>query len=121
LALVPGNDKSHFVFLLCYPFLLANEVQGTPCAQPLDLVFIKGVIGHDLLRRAIFVVQDYGDLNATQDLGLGELQEQYPGKVYNKHFEVDISEGALHFDYKLKAGFSQNLNATFLMEEMGIM
>ena len=60
-------------------------------------------------------------LIATHDLGLGELQEQYPGKVYNKRFEVDISDGALHFDYKLKAGLSQNLNATFLMEEMGIM
>ncbi|MEM6629752.1 MAG: DNA mismatch repair protein MutS [Bacteroidota bacterium] len=60
-------------------------------------------------------------LIATHDLGLGELQEEYPGQVFNKRFEVDISEGALHFDYKLKEGLSQNLNATFLMEEMGIL
>ncbi len=60
-------------------------------------------------------------LIATHDLGLGELQEEYPGQVYNKRFEVDIAEGGLSFDYKLQEGLSQNLNATYLMEEMGIM
>ena len=60
-------------------------------------------------------------LIATHDLALGELQDLYPGQVYNKRFEVAIEEGGLSFDYKLQEGLSQNLNATYLMEEMGIM
>ncbi|WNJ20895.1 MutS-related protein [Pontibacter sp. G13] len=58
---------------------------------------------------------------ATHDLALGKLMDEYPGQVFNKRFEVDITDGKLTFDYKLRDGISQNLNATFLMEQMGIM
>lgn len=58
---------------------------------------------------------------ATHDLALGELAEAYPDYAFNKRFEVDITDGHLTFDYKLQDGVSQNLNATFLMEQMGIM
>ncbi|MEL7533836.1 MAG: hypothetical protein AAFN10_21155 [Bacteroidota bacterium] len=58
---------------------------------------------------------------ATHDLALGELATEYPDYARNKRFEVDIKEDHLHFDYKLQDGISQNLNATFLMEQMGIM
>ncbi|MFK7922518.1 MAG: hypothetical protein AB8H47_11210 [Bacteroidia bacterium] len=58
---------------------------------------------------------------ATHDLALGELADEYPDYARNKRFEVDIREDQLFFDYKLRDGISQNLNATFLMEQMGIM
>lgn len=60
-------------------------------------------------------------LVATHDLSLGTLMEEHPDKVRNMRFEVDILEDRLDFDYKLKPGISQNLNATFLMKKMGIM
>lgn len=60
-------------------------------------------------------------LIATHDLALGKLAETHPGMAINKRFEVDIQEERLDFDYKLRDGISQNLNATFLMEQMGIM
>lgn len=60
-------------------------------------------------------------LVATHDLSLGTLADEYPEHAFNKRFEVEISDDSLHFDYKLKDGISQNLNATFLMEKMGIM
>jgi DNA mismatch repair ATPase MutS len=47
--------------------------------------------------------------------------EEHPERVRNMRFEVDILEDRLEFDYKLKPGISQNLNATFLMKKMGIM
>ena len=57
---------------------------------------------------------------ATHDLALGKLAEQFPNHVINKRFEVEIAGDNLSFDYTLKDGISQNLNATFLMEKMGI-
>ena len=58
---------------------------------------------------------------ATHDLSLGTLAEEYPEYARNKRFEVSIEGEALSFDYKLLDGISQNLNATFLMQQMGIM
>ncbi len=58
---------------------------------------------------------------ATHDLSLGQLAEAYPGQVRNKRFEVDIRGDQLRFDYLLLDGISQKLNATFLMQQMGIM
>ena len=60
-------------------------------------------------------------LVATHDLSLGTLSDEYPGKARNKRFEVEIKDDQLAFDYKLRDGISQNLNATFLMQKMGIM
>lgn len=57
---------------------------------------------------------------ATHDVQLGELMKVYPDKIENKCFEVEIKEEQLVFDYILRDGVSQNLNATFLMEKMGI-
>lgn len=57
---------------------------------------------------------------ATHDLTLGDLADVFPENVTNKRFEVEIENNELVFDYKLKNGLSQNLNATFLMKKMGI-
>jgi DNA mismatch repair ATPase MutS len=57
---------------------------------------------------------------ATHDLSLGELKKNFTENIENKRFEVEIENDELVFDYKLKDGVSQNLNASFLMEKMGI-
>lgn len=57
---------------------------------------------------------------ATHDLTLGELAGIFKGNVINKRFEVETENNELVFDYKLKEGISQNLNASFLMKKMGI-
>lgn len=57
---------------------------------------------------------------ATHDLELGKLINEFPDNVSNQRFEVEINNGELEFDYKLKDGVSKNLNATFLMKKMGI-
>lgn len=58
---------------------------------------------------------------ATHDLMIGELENKYPDHVNNKCFEVELEDDQLIFDYKLKEGISQKLNASFLMKKMGIM
>jgi len=59
-------------------------------------------------------------LVATHDLALGGLADDFPENIVNKRFEVEIENNQLVFDYQLKEGISQNLNATFLMKKMGI-
>ncbi len=60
-------------------------------------------------------------LVATHDIELGELIREYPKNIENKCFEVNITGEQLSFDYLLREGISKNLNATFLMEQMGIL
>ena len=57
---------------------------------------------------------------ATHDLTLGELEQDYPDHITNQCFEVKISEKELDFDYKLYPGITKNLNASYLLEKMGI-
>ena len=57
---------------------------------------------------------------ATHDLELGGLEANAEGAIENLRIEVEIENGQLHFDYKLKKGVSQSFNATLLMKQMGI-
>lgn len=59
-------------------------------------------------------------LVATHDIELGKMTEKQPEHIENYRFEVDIKNNELFFDYKIKQGISQNLNAMFLMKKMGI-
>ncbi|MEX2590627.1 MAG: hypothetical protein WD334_10530 [Chitinophagales bacterium] len=59
-------------------------------------------------------------LIATHDVSLGDLEQKYPENLKNQCFEIEIEDGEMIFDYKVKDGVNQNLNATFLMKQMGI-
>ncbi len=56
---------------------------------------------------------------ATHDLALGSLESDYPN-IQNKRFEVVINNGDFIFDYKIKNGVCETMNATELMKKMGI-
>ncbi len=57
---------------------------------------------------------------ATHDLELGNLEAKSNGAIENLRMEVEIKNGELFFDYKLKKGVSESFNATLLMKQMGI-
>jgi DNA mismatch repair ATPase MutS len=57
---------------------------------------------------------------ATHDLTIGDMVKKYPDIVANHCFEVELEGDQLVFDYKLKSGVSQKLNASFLMRQMGV-
>jgi DNA mismatch repair ATPase MutS len=57
---------------------------------------------------------------ATHDIDIGNLRDRYPQNVNAKCFEISFEGDSLIFDYKLKDGISQNLNASYLMRKMGI-
>lgn len=57
---------------------------------------------------------------ATHDLSLCSLEQDLPGKIDNYSFEVEFDQDDLVFDYTLRKGICQNMNASFLMRKMGI-
>jgi DNA mismatch repair ATPase MutS len=57
---------------------------------------------------------------ATHDLSLCELEKLHPEDISNLYFDVEIKNDDLYFDYLLRPGICSNMNATFLMEKMGI-
>lgn len=57
---------------------------------------------------------------ATHDVELAHLQPDYPNNIHNYHFDAQIANEELYFDYKLKQGICQSLNASILMKKIGI-
>ena len=57
---------------------------------------------------------------ATHNLSLSEMEDRYPDQVTNYCFEVGHEKDRLKFDYLLRSGVASHMNATALMEEMGL-
>ena len=57
---------------------------------------------------------------ATHDLELANLKEEFSENILNYHFDVQVSNDELYFDYQLKPGICNSLNASILMKKIGI-
>ncbi len=57
---------------------------------------------------------------ATHDVELASLKDKFTGEIENYHFDVQVEGEELFFDYKLKNGVCQSLNASILMKKIGI-
>jgi hypothetical protein len=57
---------------------------------------------------------------ATHDLELASLKEDFSKNILNYHFDVQVSNDELYFDYRLKPGVCSSLNASILMKKIGI-
>ncbi|MGJ8665710.1 MAG: MutS-related protein [Patiriisocius sp.] len=56
---------------------------------------------------------------ATHDLSLCEAANDF-NEIENYYFDALIENDELHFDYTLKKGICQNMNASFLLKKMNI-
>jgi hypothetical protein len=59
-------------------------------------------------------------LTTTHDLALTAIAEQSGGRVVNVHFDDQLRDGALVFDYRMKPGPVTNSNALALMHAVGL-
>lgn len=59
-------------------------------------------------------------LFATHDLQLSELQAMHPEAVRNYHFDIQINNGEMEFDYKIKNGPCDKFNAAILLKQIGL-
>ncbi|CAN5227213.1 MutS family DNA mismatch repair protein [soil metagenome] len=57
---------------------------------------------------------------ATHDVELAKLKDNYPSNILNFHFDAQVSNDELYFDYQLKTGVCESLNASILMKKIGI-
>jgi DNA mismatch repair ATPase MutS len=98
------NDNRSFV-------LLDEILRGTNSDDKRNgtIEFIKNII----YKNAIGVI-------ATHDIEVCLTTNEFPNHLTNRCFEVEISNGDLHFDYKLYNGICKNKSATFLMKKMGV-
>lgn len=57
---------------------------------------------------------------ATHDLELAKIEKEHPKRIKNLCFEIEIDQTKISFDYKLKDGITTKMNASLLMQQMGI-
>ncbi|AUD06699.1 MutS-related protein [Spirosoma pollinicola] len=97
--------------------------KGLPVLYFLDEI-LKGTNSADRHRGAEALIRQLHHTTAsgfvsTHDLELGQLTDA-DGFVRNYHFQSDLNNGELVFDYKLRDGICKSFNASQLMRAIGI-
>lgn len=92
-------------------FLIDEMLRGTNSVD--KYLGSKAVIEQLIARHGVGLV-------ATHDLQLAQLEKQYPGYVRNFYFDIQVLDGEMLFDYKLKPGECKTFNASLLLERIGI-
>jgi DNA mismatch repair ATPase MutS len=119
------DHQSYFYAELNRLKSIVDELRaGTPLVLLLDEI-LKGTNSTDKQAGSVALVQQLLHFPclaflATHDLALGKLADEFPQQVCNYRFEAIIEGDKLSFDYRLKEGLAQQMNATFLMKKMGI-
>ena len=73
----------------------------------------KAVIEKLIAQKAVGIV-------ATHDLQIAELEQKHADYVRNFYFDIQIVNGEMLFDYKLKHGECKTFNASLLLKQIGI-
>ena len=118
-----ANDESYFFSELKRLKLIVEEIKNDTYFIILDEI-LKGTNSTD---KAIgskkfvqrLVASNSTGIIATHDLSLCEIEKEFT-QVKNYYFDAEIIDDELHFDYKLKEGICQNMNASFLLKKMEI-
>lgn len=100
---VKAHDK---IFLLLDEILRGTNSQDRHTGA-------KALIKQLLANQAIGIL-------ATHDLALTDLEKESNGGILNFHFDVEVQNDELYFDYKLKPGICTSMNASLLMKKIGI-
>jgi hypothetical protein len=103
LKAVEGEEKIYF--------LIDEMLRGTNSAD--KYLGSKAVIERLIAKKAVGIV-------ATHDLQIAELEKQYPDYIRNFYFDIQVKNGEMLFDYKIKDGECKTFNATLLLEQIGI-
>jgi hypothetical protein len=121
-----SDNESYFYAELRRLNILKSKIEkGEPVFFILDEI-LKGTnsadksTGSKLFLQRVIAGGGTG-LIATHDISLGNLESDYPGVIINKCFEIEIDGENISFDYKLRDGITQKMNAVFLMRQMGIL
>jgi DNA mismatch repair ATPase MutS len=92
-------------------FLLDELLSGTNSYD--RALGARAVVEHLVRRGALGMV-------TTHDLALAEIADALAPRMANVHFEDHLEDGALRFDYRLRAGVVRRSNAVELMRAVGL-
>ena len=120
-----GNESYFYAELKRLNALKTRIEHGEPVFFILDEI-LKGTNSADKSTGSKLFLQRIAEsggtgLIATHDTSLGKLESDYPGVIINKCFEIEIDGENIKFDYKIRDGITQKMNAVLLMKQMGIL
>ncbi|MES2807831.1 MAG: DNA mismatch repair protein MutS [Bacteroidota bacterium] len=92
-------------------FLIDEMLRGTNSVD--KYLGSKAVIEQLIAKKGVGMV-------ATHDLEIAKLENDYPAYVRNFYFDIQVIDGEMLFDYKMKHGECKTFNATMLLERIGI-
>jgi hypothetical protein len=104
--LLAAVDEGQKIF-----FLIDEMLRGTNSVD--KYLGSKGVITRLATQKGIGLV-------ATHDLQIAKLEEQFPGYIRNFYFDIQVKDGEMLFDYKMKSGECKTFNASMLLKQIGI-
>jgi DNA mismatch repair ATPase MutS len=118
------NESYFFAELKRLKMIIDRLYSGETLFIILDEI-LKGTNSIDKQKGSLALIKQLISLNsngiiATHDLVLGILEKEFPENVKNYRFEAEIKDDNLIFSYKIQEGIAQNMNASFLMQKMGI-
>ena len=119
------NESYFYAELKRLKELKERLINGEKILFILDEI-LKGTNSEDKHKGSVKFLKKIIDLQstgliATHDKALGALENEFPEQIVNKCFEIIIDGKKIHFDYKLRDGITQKMNAELLMEQMGIL
>lgn len=92
-------------------FLIDEMLRGTNSVD--KYLGSKAVIEQLISKKAVGMV-------ATHDLQIAHLETKYPDYVRNFYFDIQVKDGEMLFDYKIKHGECKTFNASLLLKQIGI-
>lgn len=104
--LLAAVENEHRVF-----FLIDEMLRGTNSMD--KYLGSKAVIEQLISKKGVGIV-------ATHDLQIARLEDKYPGYVRNYYFDIQVIDGEMLFDYKIKHGECKTFNASLLLKQIGI-
>lgn len=117
------DDSSYFFSELTRLKFIVDAIDKEPYFIVLDEI-LKGTNSTDKAigsRKFVekLVAGNATGIIATHDLSLCEIEKELDD-VKNYFFDAEIVNDELYFDYKLKKGICENMNASFLLKKMKI-
>jgi len=92
-------------------FLIDEMLRGTNSVD--KYLGSKAVIEQLIAKKGVGMV-------ATHDLQIAQLEVKYPDYVRNFYFDIQVADGEMLFDYKIKHGECKTFNASLLLKQIGI-
>jgi len=122
-SLLAGRSR-FYAEILRVKHLVEIARGSVPLLFLMDELF-HGTNSHDRVEGAHGVLEFLVDLGAvgmvtTHDLALAAIGDRLGSRAANVHFEDELSDGELSFDYRLRPGNATHGNALALMQAVGL-